>query len=119
MDDNFKLSGDDTMRRLRSIAQTPGELQWRLELLATLERQRIQADVNHRGIMQVLRGQQKILDGLSATRLAALVNAQIEQKRKDTDSGKWRATTKSLVSHLVTALFAIGTAVVLIKVKHW
>lgn len=85
MDEAFKLSTDDTMRNLRAIAQTPGELQWRLELLSTLERMRVTAEVTSNSILQNQRQMQKTMTHLTPMKLAELMNAQIEEKMKPRD----------------------------------
>jgi hypothetical protein len=94
-DDNFKLSSDETMRRLRTIAQAPGELQWRLELLSTLERMRVTQEVQNRGIVQMLTQVRKDVSHLTPMKLAELVNAQIEEKMKPRDrdvNRLWKAS---------------------------
>src|ERR1700722_1240128 len=94
MDEEFKLSSDDTMRRLRTIAQSPGELQWRLELLSTLERMRVTQQVANRGILQMLHRTRKDVSHLTPMKLAELVNAQIGEKLKasDRDANRlWKA----------------------------
>lgn len=73
------------MRHLRTIAQSPGELQWRLELLATLDRMRVQQEVSNKGIIQLLTRMQKGVAHLTPTKLAELVNAQITEKLKPRD----------------------------------
>lgn len=85
MEEEFKLSNDDTMRRLRAIAQAPGELQWRLELLETLNRMRIQQVVSNRGILQMLHKVRKDVTHLTPTKLAQLINAQLNEKLKPRD----------------------------------
>ena len=93
--DEFKLSTDDTMRHLRTIAQSPGELQWRLELLATLDRMRVQSEVSNKGIIQMLARLRKDVSHLTPTKLAELVNAQFDEKIKDTSKDvnrMWKAS---------------------------
>lgn len=85
MDEQFKLNSDDTMRRLRQIAQAPGELQWRLELLSTLERMRMTSEVQNRGILQMLAKVRKDVACLTPMKLAELMNAQIDEKMKPRD----------------------------------
>lgn len=72
------------MRRLRTIAQSPGELEWRLELLSTLDRMRVQQEVTNRGILQVMGRLRKDVSHLTPMKLAELMNAQIDQKLKPT-----------------------------------
>lgn len=106
MDEAFKLSTDDTMRNLRAIAQTPGELQWRLELLSTLERMRVTAEVTSNSILQNQRQMQKTMAHLTPMKLAELMNAQIEEKLKPRDrdvnrlwkSGVWLLEKAATVS---------------------
>ena len=66
------------MKRLKAIAQAPGELQWRLELLSTLERMRIQQEVTSKGIFQELKQVKK--GQISRSDLADIINAQIKEK---------------------------------------
>jgi hypothetical protein len=105
VDEEFKLSSDDTMRRLRTIAQAPGELQWRLELLSALERMRVTQEVSNRGILQMLHRVRKDVSHITPMKLAELVNAQIEEKLKPRDRdvnrlwkvGGWIAERAALV----------------------
>lgn len=93
--DEFKLSGDDTMRHLRAIAQSPGELQWRMELVAAIDRIRVQHEVSNRGVLQLLARLRKDVSHLTPTKLAELVNAQLEEKLKpiEKDQGRlWKAS---------------------------
>lgn len=78
VDNDYRLSNDDTMKRLKVIAQSPGELQWRLELLSTLERMRIQQEVSTKGLFQELRLVKK--GQIGRTELAEIINAQIREK---------------------------------------
>lgn len=73
------------MRRLRAISQSPGELAWRMELLSTLERMRIEAEVQTRAILQTQVRLERAVAHLTPVKLAALVNAQIEEKLKPRD----------------------------------
>jgi hypothetical protein len=83
-----------TRCRLRSIAQSPGELQWRLELLSTLERMRVTAEVSTSSILQNQRKIQRVLDALTPMELAKIINRQIDEKRL-TLSGSGRPTPSS------------------------
>lgn len=117
MDDEFKLSSDDTMRRLRTIAQTPGELQWRLELLATLERMRVTQEVSNRGILQMLHRVRKDVSHITPMKLAELMNAQIDEKLKPRDrdvNRLWKASTWLLEK---AATIGIGVLCTLIGLK--
>jgi hypothetical protein len=114
--DDFKLSKDDTMRHLRTIAQTPGELQWRMELLATLDRLRTQHEVAVRGILQTLQRLEKKTVGRAE--IAEIANTQIHQHRRDTESVKWRATSKVLWTNLATALFTLLGAYLLYRLTR-
>ena len=109
MDDEFKLSSDDTMRRLRTIAQSPGELQWRLELLSALDRMRVQQEVSNRGILQMLARVRKDVSHITPMKLAELVNAQIEQKLKPRDRDVNRLWKGSM--WLIEKAATIGIAV--------
>jgi hypothetical protein len=115
--DEFKLSTDDTMRHLRTIAQSPGELQWRLELLATLERMRVQQEVSNRGILQLLGRMRKDVAHLTPTKLAALVNAQFEEKLKPRDRDVNRLWKASIWILEKAATIGIGVVVTLVGLK--
>lgn len=112
-EEEFKLSSDDTMRRLRQIAQAPGELQWRLELLSTLERMRISNEIAQRGIMHTLARMRKESTHLSPIKLAELMNAQILQSRTTQESGRWRIAVKWFLSHAGTAIVTLLCAYLL------
>ena len=115
--EEFKLSSDDTMRRLRTIAQTPGELQWRLELLSTLERMRLQQEVTSRGILQMLGRLRKDVSHITPMKLAELVNAQIEEKLKPRDrdvNRLWKAAIWLLEK---AATIGLGVVCTLIGLK--
>lgn len=115
--DEFKLSTDDTMRHLRSIAQAPGELQWRLELLSTLERMRVTAEVTSSSILQNQRKMHETLEHLTPTRIAKLVNAQIEEKMKPRDEEVGRLWKASIWLLEKAATIAIGVACTLLGLK--
>lgn len=104
MDEDFKLSGDDTMRHLRAIAQAPGELQFRLELVAALDRIRVQHEVSTKGIVQTLNRLTKEVRHISPEKLASLVNAQLQEKLKpiQKDQGRlWKASMWLLEKALI------------------
>jgi hypothetical protein len=110
VDEEFKLSSDDTMRRLRTIAQSPGELQWRLELVSTLERMRVQAEVSTRSILQTQNRIRREISHLTPSKLAALMNAQLEEKLKPRDrdvNRLWKAGV-----WLLEKMMTIGISVV-------
>jgi hypothetical protein len=116
-DEEFRLSTDDTMRRLRQIAQAPGELKWRLELVATLERMRVTNQVQTRGIIQVLKRMRRDMSHLAPVKLALLINAQVDEKLKprDKDVGRlWKAAVWLLEKF---ATIAIGVVCTLIGLK--
>jgi len=115
--DDFKLSTDETMRRLRTIAQTPGELEWRLELLSVLKDMRVQAEVSTRGILQSQARLAREISHITPTKLAELVNAQVEEKLKPRDrdvSRLWKASIWLLEK---AATIGIGVACTLIGLK--
>jgi hypothetical protein len=115
--DDFKLSSDETMRRLRTIAQAPGELEWRLELLSTLERMRMQSEVSTRAILQNQARLAKDISHISPERLAKLVNAQLEEKLKPRDrdvNRLWKASVWLLEK---AATIGIGVVCTLIGLK--
>lgn len=90
--DEFKLS-DDTMRNLRNIAQAPGELQWRMELLATLERQRMQQELFMRSALGELKRLRKAQIG--PIRITEIVRTELNEKIKDTTKDvnrMWKAS---------------------------
>jgi len=105
------------MRRLRTIAQAPGELQWRLELLSTLERMRVTTEVSNRGILQMLARIRKDVSHITPMKLAELVNVQIEEKLKPRDrdvNRLWKAGVWLLEK---TATVGIGVACTLLGLK--
>jgi hypothetical protein len=117
VEDDFKLSSDETMRRLRVIAQAPGELQWRLELLSTIDRMRVQQEVSNRGILQMLGKVRKDVSHITPTKLAELVNAQLEEKLKpiQKDQGRlWKASVWLLEK---VGTIGIGVVCTLIGLK--
>jgi hypothetical protein len=117
VDDEFKLSTDDTMRRLRTIAQAPGELQWRLELVAALDRVRLQQEISNRGILQMLKRLQRDVSHITPVKLAELVNAQIDEKLKPRDKDVnrlWRGAVW-LLERIAT--IGIGVVCTLIGLK--
>jgi hypothetical protein len=115
----FKLSGDDTMRRLRTIAQAPGELKWRLELLATLERMRMEQEVATRSILQNQRAMQKTLQSLTPVELAKSINREIDSHEKSLDSERYRAGWKQFRNHLITAVTSIAAAYLLWTLRKY
>ncbi len=117
MDNEFKLSTDDTMRHLRSIAQAPGELQWRLELLSSLERMRVQQEVSNRGILQILARMRKDVSHLTPTKLAELVNAQLVEKLEPRDRDVNRMWKASIWLLEKAATIGIGVICTLIGLK--
>jgi hypothetical protein len=117
VDDEFKLSGDDTIRRLRTIAQSPGELQWRLELVAALDRVRLQQEVSNRGILQMLKQVRKDVSHVTPVRLAELVNAQLEEKLKPRDKDVHRLWKASIWILEKLATIGIGVVCTLIGLK--
>lgn len=112
MDEQFKLSKDDTMRQLRQIAQAPGELQWRLELLSTLERMRVTQEVQNRGVIQLLTRMRKESEHLKPIKLAEMMNAQIDEKMKPLNkdvSRLWKAGIW-IIEHLAPVALAVFIA---------
>jgi len=112
--DDFKLFDDETMRRLRTIAQSPGEAAWRMELLAAMERDRIQNQIYNRNVMQLLDKVRKDISHITPMKLAELVNAQLEEKLKATNSDVnrlWKAGIWVLEKTLTIGLGAIGALI--------
>ena len=103
------------MRRLRTIAQAPGELQWRLELLATLDRMRVSQVIANRALLRGHSDLKKAISHLGPIKLAEAINRQIEEKANAKDGKRWRNTVKVLISHILTALFAIVGAYFAVK----
>lgn len=103
------------MRRLRSIAQAPGELEWRLELVATLERMRVTQEVSTRTIIQNQGRLRKKMSHLTPTKLAELINAQIEQKRNEQDSGRYRSGLKQFFGYLIAVVVSVSGTVIAYK----
>ncbi len=116
-EEDFKLSSDETMRHLRTIAQAPGELQWRLELLSTLERMRVQQEVSTRGILQMLTRMRKDVSHITPTKLADLVNAQLEEKLKPRDKDVHRLWKASIWLLEKAATIGIGVVCTLLGLK--
>lgn len=114
-EDDLKLSSDETMRHLRRIAQSPGELEWRMELLAAIDRMRTSNDLAFRSILANQRTTQKTLSSLTPIELAKAINREIEQYERTKDSAKYRSGWKTVRSHLITATIAIIVGVVLYK----
>lgn len=117
MDEQFKLASDDTMRRLRTIAQAPGELQWRLELLSTLERMRVTQEVATRTIVQNHARLRKDLAHLTPTKLAEAINAQLDEKLKPRDRDVNRLWKASMWLLEKAATIAIGVICTLLGLK--
>lgn len=117
MDEQFKLNSDDTMRRLRQIAQAPGELQWRLELLSTLERMRMTQEVQNRGILQMLGKVRKDVACLTPMKLAEMMNAQIDEKMKPRDKDMNRLWKSGVWLLEKAATIGITVAVTMIGLK--
>jgi hypothetical protein len=113
----FKLSGDDTMRRLRTIAQSPGELAWRLELVATLERMRVSQEIATRALIQSQKRLKDSITHLSPMKLAELINAQIEQKAKERDAVIYRKGRQQVLHHIVTAAISLAIGYVAWRMK--
>jgi hypothetical protein len=115
--DHFRLSSDETMRNLRTIAQTPGELQWRMELLATLERMRVTQEVSSRALVQSMTRLRKDISHLSPTKLAELVNAQLAEKLEPRDKDVNRLWKASIWLLERAATIGIGVVCTLIGLK--
>jgi hypothetical protein len=77
--DDYKLN-DDTMRDLRRIAQSPGEFEWRMELLAKLERYNQEHDLFVREAVKELKRLDKVKPGL--TEVTARIQLELEEKLK-------------------------------------
>lgn len=107
------------MRRLRTIAQAPGELKWRLELLATLERMRMEQEVATRSILQNQRAMQKTLQSLTPVELAKSINREIDSHEKSLDSERYRAGWKQFRNHLITAVTSIAAAYLLWTLRKY
>jgi predicted XRE-type DNA-binding protein len=117
VDEDFKLSGDDTMRHLRAIAQAPGELQFRLELVAAIDRIRVQQEVSTKGIVQMLNRVRKDVSHITPTKLAELVNAQLEEKLKPRDRDVNRMWKASIWLLEKAATIGIGVVMTLIGLR--
>jgi hypothetical protein len=117
MEEEFKLKDDGTMRRLRAISQSPHELAWRIELLSTLERMRIESEVSTRSILQTQARLERSVAHLTPTKLASLINAQIDEKLKplNQDSKRiWRVAVWSF-DKAVTVCVAVLCAMIGLK----
>ncbi len=115
--EDFTLRDDDTMRRLRAISQSPGELAWRMELLATLERMRTQAEVSTRAILQSQKALEKSISHLTPTKLTALVNRELEEKLRPRDRDVHRLWKASVWLLEKAATIGIGVVCTLLGLK--
>jgi hypothetical protein len=66
------------------MAQSPGEFAWRMELLATLERQRIQNEVGIRAVLQELARVKKAQ--WEPEKLVKMIKAQVAEGLKPDES---------------------------------
>lgn len=105
------------MRHLRSIAQSPGELQWRLELLAAIDRMRVQQEVSTKGVLQILNRMRKDVSHITPIKLAELVNAQLEEKLKPIQKDQGRLWKASIWLLEKAATIGIGVICTLIGLK--
>ena len=103
------------MRHLRAIAQSPGELQWRMELVAALDRMRVTQEVSTRTIIQNQGRMRKEMAHLTPTKLAELINLQIEQKRKEQDSTRYRSGLKQFFRYLLAVVVSVSGTVIAYK----
>jgi hypothetical protein len=117
-DTEFKLSTDATMDRLQQIAQEPGELRWRQDLLRAMERDRITRDIQARSTVQQLGEIRKLLKELTLQKLEVRIDKRIEAKRKELDGTKWRTTVKWIMTHVGTALVSLLAAYLLYRLKR-
>lgn len=83
MVDEFKLN-DDTMRDLRRIAQSPGEFEWRVELLAKLERYNQEHDLFVREAVRELKRLDKVK--LDLTEVTKWVRIELDERLKPAHS---------------------------------
>jgi hypothetical protein len=88
--DDFKLS-DDTMRNLRNIAQSPGELAWRMELLATLERHRMGHEIFTRAVLAELKRIKK--DQVGPVKITEIVRTELTERLAQTTKDAGRVWT--------------------------
>lgn len=105
------------MRRLLALAQSPGELQWRLELLETLRGMRVQSEVSTKGILQMLARLRKDVSHITPVKLAELVNAQLEEKLKPLEKEQGRMWKASIWLLEKAATIGIGVVCTLIGLK--
>ncbi len=106
------------MRNLRQIAQAPGDLAFRLELIAAIDRIRLQHEVDMRTIVQNQKTMQRSISHITPVELAKLVNKQIEQKEKAKDSDKLRNFWKQFASHFATAVTSVLVAMLIARLKQ-
>jgi hypothetical protein len=120
MDKDFRLLDDDTMVRLRAIAQSPSELAWRMELLATLERMRMQSHVSTTAILQNQQRFETKISHLTLTKITQIVNTQIEEKLKprDRDVNRLWDASMWLLEKVATVGIAVACALVGLKLNH-
>lgn len=120
MENEFRLTADETMRRLRVIATSNSELEWRFELLAMLERMRVQQEVTNSGILLSLGHVKTSVSHVTPAKLAELVDVKIEEKMKpiDRDANRlWKAGMWILEKSATVALAVFCTFIGL-KAHH-
>jgi len=81
--DEFRLN-DDTMRDLRRIAQSPGELEWRMELLTKLERINLRHELFTRATMTEFKRLHK--EKTNLTQVTRAINIELDERLKPAKS---------------------------------
>lgn len=120
MENEFRLTADETMRRLRVIATSNSELEWRFELLAMLDRMRIQQEVTNSGILVSLGQMRRSVAHVTPVKLAELVDAKIEEtmKPRDRDANRLWAAGMWILEKSATVGIAVFCTFIGLKAHH-
>ncbi len=101
------------MRDLRRIAAAPGEFEWRMELLAKIERMQVERIMSNQTVKNSLDAVQRELSRLSPSKLEITIDKRIEHARDKRHASTWRTTLKSLAA----GMQAIAIAYLLWKLR--
>ncbi len=110
--DHFRLT-DDTMRHLRTLAQAPGELNWRIELLAYIGNKNTETLLAIQNLVSEVRSIKK--SQFAPGELSRVIKAEVESQvkvavgpeKKDV-ARLWKAGMWVLEKAVVAALGAGG-----------
>lgn len=110
--DHFRLT-DDTMRHLRTLAQAPGELNWRIELLAYIGNKNTETLIAIQNLTTVVKDMKKTqfapgeLSKVIRAEVESQVRAAVGPEKKDV-ARLWKAGMWVLEKAVVAALGAGG-----------